>query len=1077
MHPVLLRSMLWCLVSLALAAMLASCAPIVRQSDNSDWSFARQVIPILYGRKARGFEELKVIVDMTRRVGREATLRGMMDRPEFVDHWAELLINHMKVSKETPGLLGDQQSQRACFPVAVTSAGTSAELARWIRDNAPDAGPARCGSSGCGSFTMTDVVRSSLLLDDLSPTYRAYLFAMQDKPIDGNQTPESNKRSSIFKRFETVYLHRRNECLTCHNAFASTTGPSSHWNRMHPLPMYMEQAVYGIHSGRTNEAELHAPFRVQGVNGGSVRPWGLQSCGSFSRPAVADSSASGGTDSNAFLTRDLGKRSSIFDVEQLLRQGISSLRDGMARCASSPGGTGATCTSCTAGTEPSLSPAQQLAQDNVRALFDGSGCFGCHAGGLGGLQMTAADFATALVRVPSSGDASKARVRPGCANGTEPGCGGQGSHLMERLISTDAARQMPRAGQPRFTSAQLATVRDWINGLPANAGCGGAVCTASSASCSNSVLGGPHVHGDEALAMMTASSIVNMVWTEVMGYPLTIDLYHPRNEAQRNILWNLTEFNFVNKNWSLKEVLVRILMYDYFNRRAPSTGDGVVTASGATSSYELPLMFNPWAEGDPRRPPIAQPGWTPATPTVAPVPNPAYDRNAVPNRPSHFDPMSEAVHRHSARALLNSAATALDWTRPQRFYQNSYPDKTLGLAMGDYWRDTEPGFRGTSFTSLLNWESVHGTCARPSGVSTDWITRLVAGVTAFDAANPGAEAKVEDVARTIKDWIINDSSLSGGAPSGLTVTEEQVVGAVFGTAINASAATVTDLETKARRYCGMLLQTPQFMLAGLEPPPGTAPRPRLRVCNAGACSYQEICNEFRDAVSRHAGSRFRCGNDNLLDIPPISGIVVDVIPVLDLICPRGLCEIVELPSLCRPGGPRCPLPPICDPRIDGCGGPKPPIEMAHQIRQGRILTLPADSGVARRVAGTRGAQHIRGDQRMPADAAPLPGDWIVLAPGTVLSSGFKPVVVPKHDGHQQSVMEGIVILLREASQMSFANERLPQYAFPREEVEQRLRDPALQFGSGGKPLGAEPRPFDPKELDERMQRRKSPEAR
>jgi hypothetical protein len=48
---------------------------------------------------------------------------------------------------------------------------------------------------------------------------------MQDKPIDGNQTPESNKRSSIFKRFETVYLHRRNECLTCHNAFASTTGP------------------------------------------------------------------------------------------------------------------------------------------------------------------------------------------------------------------------------------------------------------------------------------------------------------------------------------------------------------------------------------------------------------------------------------------------------------------------------------------------------------------------------------------------------------------------------------------------------------------------------------------------------------------------------------------------------------------------------------------------------------------------------------------------------------------------------------------------------------------------------------
>ncbi|MCK7495153.1 MAG: hypothetical protein MZW92_31710 [Comamonadaceae bacterium] len=118
-------------------------------------------------------------------------------------------------------------------------------------------------------------------------------------------------------------------------------------------------------------------------------------------------------------------------------------------------------------------------------------------------------------------------------------------------------------------------MRNWINGLPGNAGCGGGVCSASVASCNTNPLNGGYVHGDEALAMLTAAGIVDMVWTEVMGFPLTIDLYHPRNDAQRNILWNLTEYNFVDKHWSLREVLVRVLLFDYFNRRAPATGDGI----------------------------------------------------------------------------------------------------------------------------------------------------------------------------------------------------------------------------------------------------------------------------------------------------------------------------------------------------------------------------------------------------------------------------------------------------------------------------------------------------------------------
>jgi hypothetical protein len=146
--------------------------------------------------------------------------------------------------------------------------------------------------------------------------------------------------------------------------------------------------------------------------------------------------------------------------------------------------------------------------------------------------------------------------------------------------------------------------------------------------------------------------------------------------------------------------------------------------------------------------------------------------------------------------------------------------------------------------------------------------------------------------------------------------------------------------------------------------------------------------------------------------------------------------------------------------------------LAHQVRQGRILTLPADSRAAKEVVSTRGAQHVRSDQNMPANSAPMPGDWVILPAGTSLGGRVKPISVPKRDDRQQGAIDGIVILLRESPQMSFANHQLPRYAFPREEMEQRLRDPALQFGSGGKPLGAQPRPFEPKELDERMQRRK-----
>ena len=74
-------------------------------------------------------------------------------------------------------------------------------------------------------------MRSSIALDDLSPVFRAYLFPLVNKPPTGAAIQESNRRSYLFKNFETVYLGRSNTCLACHNSAWSMSGPQSYWNR------------------------------------------------------------------------------------------------------------------------------------------------------------------------------------------------------------------------------------------------------------------------------------------------------------------------------------------------------------------------------------------------------------------------------------------------------------------------------------------------------------------------------------------------------------------------------------------------------------------------------------------------------------------------------------------------------------------------------------------------------------------------------------------------------------------------------------------------------------------------------
>ncbi|MCK7495154.1 MAG: hypothetical protein MZW92_31715 [Comamonadaceae bacterium] len=201
------------------------------------------------------------------------------------------------------------------------------------------------------------------------------------------------------------------------------------------MPMYMEQAVYGNDAGRANsERELHAPFRVQGVNSGAVT-WGMQSCGSFSRPSERRSGVGGG---HRLPDARLGRRSSIFEVETLLDRGVRNLRDGMARCTSSPVAVSATCTTPARPASNRRPRRRRPPRRTTSAICSRRPAASDVAqGGAGGPDDDRRPTSPARwCGCPPLATRPRRASTHRCAAGSEAGCGGRGSHLIERLTST-----------------------------------------------------------------------------------------------------------------------------------------------------------------------------------------------------------------------------------------------------------------------------------------------------------------------------------------------------------------------------------------------------------------------------------------------------------------------------------------------------------------------------------------------------------------------------------------------------------------------------------------------------------------
>ena len=286
-------------------------------AGNSSW--VQQVLPLIQGRKPESRREIQLLSDMIDQLdanglsGRAIVARGLASGDRYIDRWETFFYEQTRVNRI------ETKVNVPCYGVT-TGAADGSSLAEFIRDNDP-------ATSNFGAqSTMQDVLRSSLLLDDMSPYYRADLFARMANPLGGAnvsaQDLDQMRRTNYGEIFESAYMGRKTSCLECHNSDASVTYNSDPlYNRHWAIQGHFEKAVWGEHTGRPEE-EFFAAFRWNGfADTGSTQPWGMSgACGSFTTSHSGDL-----WNWDGYLGGALPSAPQLFDIDPKLRGGFESL--------------------------------------------------------------------------------------------------------------------------------------------------------------------------------------------------------------------------------------------------------------------------------------------------------------------------------------------------------------------------------------------------------------------------------------------------------------------------------------------------------------------------------------------------------------------------------------------------------------------------------------------------------------------------------------------------------------------------------------------------------------------------------
>lgn len=311
---------------------------------------------------------------------------------------------------------------------------------------------------------------------------------------------------------------------------------------------------------------------------------------------------------------------------------------------------------------------------------------------------------------------------------------------------------------------------------------------------------------DKAFAYLVTMSIVEKVWKEVVGTPLTIANYFPRNAAARDTLWTLTEA-FIKSGYSNKALLSAIFASPYLNMAAPETGCG-------NNPYGAPRIFDPWRMAEP---------------------DPEKQGNSI----------TDSVQPISARTQARAAYGALGW--PLVAYGSVFPgvsgwgenpvtvggvnSGTMELQFqtetGYFLKSSQPGFRGLDFQGRLGWEDRFATCTKlVNNTAPDVIDAL-----AEKAKVPNA-VTVGDLVTVLKDRLM-------GEPAITDAKEKAQLEGLFGASLSSDANAVPDLPGSLRRVCGAMITTPQFLMLGVQPKDAT----EVPKATPPSATYQAVCSK------------------------------------------------------------------------------------------------------------------------------------------------------------------------------------------------------------------------------------------
>ncbi|MEZ4385609.1 MAG: hypothetical protein R3A79_30100 [Nannocystaceae bacterium] len=316
-----------------------------------------------------------------------------------------------------------------------------------------------------------------------------------------------------------------------------------------------------------------------------------------------------------------------------------------------------------------------------------------------------------------------------------------------------------------------------------------------------------------ALAAMIAVHLADAAWREASGRPLTMAHGQPRNPVQRAALRELSE-RLVASGFSLRELLVAVATHPLLDLAEPTS-----------CAAPLPALLDPFAATN-----------------------------------DHGD----AIRREDPWRLIDAAALAMQWPALPRWpLPYGWVDAPLVRSLGAFIDESEPGHRSLDVVALLAWEAAVG-----AGVDPRWLAGveprpdLVDRLLARAADDPAAT--VLDLAIAVEDQLLQERSLLDPDPAA-RAAQRAAVAALLDAPLDAPVAAALEadadaLEAGLRRFAGALLQTPQFVLAGLPPADADGPLPRLLLAEATPAA---LCEAHAPAILQPLGLAWRCDSDGV----------------------------------------------------------------------------------------------------------------------------------------------------------------------------------------------------------------------